>query len=130
MKKIFWWIFIIACLGFAAYRLSVVTPQWRSVNAAFAHGKILMAKISKDSRFANVKIYGQSHSPKGYIIVSGAVHSKADASALRDLITASQPPVSVRAFIQVGTAWSPKPLSKPDWVVVPENERTREQGHP
>ncbi|MFA5206539.1 MAG: hypothetical protein WC708_19240 [Lentisphaeria bacterium] len=130
MKKIFWAIVMLASLGFATYRLSAAILQNRSVKAAFTHGEKLMAKVSAYPRFANIKIYGQSSSPKGYITVSGAVHSEADASALRDLITASQPPVSVRAFIQIGTTVSPNPLVKPDWVVVPENERTGAQGEP
>jgi hypothetical protein len=74
--------------------------QMHHMRQAAAHAVIIKAQIANDSRFNNVRI-GPGTQDNGCLFVSGAVRSQGDLSELKDIITQSKPPVTVRWFVEI-----------------------------
>ena len=95
-KRMSWAIALVLIAFACVYPFS----QMHHMRQADAHAAIVKAQIASDPRFSNVHL-GHGTQDNGCMIVSGEVAAQKDLNELKEIVTKSKPPVTVRWFVNV-----------------------------
>jgi hypothetical protein len=96
-----WFSLLVFAAGVAVYYpYSPGGRQSRNMRRAEQHIELIRPRIAADPRFARVRL-GPFTADEGSLGVSGGVATQADLAALRAIIDASNPPVTVNYYVGV-----------------------------